>query len=43
MQFFYLFAAFAVTWIAIFGYTLSLGSRLSKLEEDLRLLKKAAS
>ncbi len=37
----YLFAAYAVIWILIFGYTVLIGKRLKNLEADLFLLKKA--
>ncbi len=32
----HLFIAFAVTWLLVFGYALSIGRRFSHLEEELR-------
>lgn len=37
----YLFAAYAIIWILIFGYTFILSKRQKSLEEDLFLIKKA--
>lgn len=37
----YLFAGYAVIWAIIFGYTLILGGRQKKLEEEISLLKRA--
>ena len=34
----YLFAAFAVTWLAIAGYLLYLGQQVKDLREEVRLL-----
>lgn len=34
----HLFGAFAVTWVLLFGYTVSLGGRLKRLERDLDAL-----
>ncbi|MGF7184031.1 CcmD family protein [Desulfitispora alkaliphila] len=36
----YLFGAYTVIWVLIFGYTLSLGKRQKKLEEELGLLQR---
>ncbi len=32
----HLFIAFAVTWLLVFGYALTLGRRFGRLEEELR-------
>lgn len=32
----HLFIAFAVTWVLVFGYALTIGRRFSRLEEELR-------
>ena len=36
----YLFAAYAVVWIGLFGYLLRLGRRSRELEEEIRDLKR---
>ena len=36
----YLFAAYAVIWIGLFAYMLSLGRRSRELEEEVRELKR---
>lgn len=35
----YLFAAFAVTWLAIAGYLLYLGQQVKSLREEVRMLE----
>ncbi|MDA8235245.1 MAG: CcmD family protein [Clostridia bacterium] len=37
----YLFAAYAVIWTVIFGYTLMLGKRQKELEQEVFLLRKS--
>lgn len=37
----YVWVAYSLVWIAIFGYTLLLGSRQRNLEKDISLLQKA--
>ncbi len=37
----YLFAAYTVIWVVVFGYTLSIGARQRKLAQDLDLIKRA--
>ncbi len=37
----YLFAAYTVIWVVVFGYTLSIGARQRKLAQDLELIKSA--
>lgn len=39
----YLFAAYTVIWILIFGYTASIGRRQSKLAFELEQLKRYVS
>ena len=34
----YLFAAFAVTWLAIAGYLLYIGQQVKSLREEVRML-----
>jgi CcmD family protein len=34
----HVFIAFAVTWVLLFGYALSIGRRFGRLEEDVRRL-----
>ncbi|TMA44354.1 MAG: CcmD family protein [Deltaproteobacteria bacterium] len=36
----YLFAAYAVVWLGLFGYLLRLGRRSRELEEELRDLRR---
>ena len=36
----YLFAAYAVVWLGLFGYLLWLGRRSRELEEELRDLRR---
>ena len=38
----HVFAAFAVTWVLLFGYALSLGRRFGRLDEEVRRLSGAA-
>jgi len=40
MHFPYLFAAYAVVWLGLFGYLLRLGRRSRELEEKLRYLRR---
>jgi CcmD family protein len=35
----YLFAAFAVTWLAIAGYLLYIGQQVKGLRDEVRMLK----
>ena len=35
----HVFIAFAVTWVLLFGYALTVGRRFGKLEEELRRLR----
>ena len=35
----HLFGAFAITWILLFGYALSVGSRMARLDEEVRRLR----
>ena len=35
----YLFAAFAVTWLAIAGYLLYIGQQVKALRDEVRMLK----
>jgi CcmD family protein len=35
----HVFAAFAATWLLLFGYALSLGRRFGRLEEEVRRLQ----
>lgn len=37
----YLFAAYTIIWVLIFGYTVALGGREKKLQEELFILKKS--
>ncbi|MDW7674727.1 MAG: CcmD family protein [Bacillota bacterium] len=37
----YLFAAYTITWIAIFAYTFSLGKRQNQLANELEQLQRA--
>jgi len=37
----YLFAAYTVIWVIIFGYTLMLGNRQKNLEQEVFLLRKS--
>lgn len=37
----YLFAAYTIIWVLIFGYTITLGSREKKLQDELFILKKS--
>jgi len=37
----YLFAAYTIIWVLIFGYTLILGSREKQLQNELFMLKKS--
>jgi CcmD family protein len=37
----YLFAAYTVIWVLLFGYMVALGKRQNKLAEELELLKKS--
>lgn len=36
----YLFAAYAVVWIALFSYILSISSRQKKLDREMETLRK---
>ncbi len=36
----YLFAAYTVTWILLFAYIYSLGSKQKRIDEELTTLKK---
>ncbi|MGI6684086.1 MAG: CcmD family protein [Bacillota bacterium] len=36
----YLFWAYTITWILLFGYTLSIGIRQHKINNELQWLKK---
>lgn len=36
----YLFAAYAVVWIALFAYILSISSKQKKLDREMETLKK---
>jgi len=36
---FYLFLAYSIIWVLIFGYSLRLGKRHAKLRKELELLK----
>jgi CcmD family protein len=37
----YLFAAYTVIWVLLFGYLVSLGKRQNKLAEELEILKRS--
>lgn len=37
----YLFWAYTITWVVIFGYTFSLGLRQKKLASEIEILKRA--
>lgn len=37
----YLFAAYTIIWLIIFGYTLLMGRREKQLADDLFMLKKS--
>ena len=37
----FLFAAYAVVWVAIFGYAVVLSSQIRQLREEVRLLREA--
>lgn len=39
----HVFIAFAVTWVLLFGYALSLGRRWARLEEDLVSLQRGGT
>ncbi len=39
----YLFAAYMIIWVLIFGYVLTLGKREKQLQEDIFVLKKYLS
>ncbi|HHT62270.1 MAG: CcmD family protein [Bacillota bacterium] len=36
----YLFWAYTITWLVLFGYTLSIGFRQNKTAQELKWLKK---
>ncbi|MFZ5641347.1 MAG: CcmD family protein [Bacillota bacterium] len=36
----YLFAAYTIIWVLIFGYTIILGKREKQLQDELFILKK---
>ncbi|MBS4025566.1 MAG: CcmD family protein [Clostridia bacterium] len=36
----YLFAAYTVIWVLLFGYLVTLGKRQNKLAEELEILKR---
>ncbi|HBV85340.1 CcmD family protein [Desulfosporosinus sp. BICA1-9] len=40
---FYLFLAYSIIWVLIFGYSLRLGKRQDKLQKELELLKELIS
>jgi len=37
----YLFAAYTIIWLVVFGYVLSLSSRQNKMKRELESLKEA--
>ncbi|NLC77102.1 MAG: CcmD family protein [Clostridia bacterium] len=39
----YVWAAYTLVWLFIFGYSLMLGSRQKKIEREIMLLKQAVS
>jgi CcmD family protein len=39
MGFEYMFAAYSVAWVVIFGYLLIIGKRHSKLKKEIEFLK----